>query len=379
MSSTATAERPLSEPIVYNPRAKRKWLKTLMLAVLLPLAAVWGGSVVYHLLTHEETDDAYVTAPIHTISSRLAGVVDKILVEENTEIRAGQPILKLDTRDLDLRLEQTRVTLQQAQAQYAQSEAKVADAMAQDDLVRAGIELAKANVVRDQAHVAKAKLDFERAESLMTNKDRVSAISQADFDTAKTALTVANATLSATEATVDAAKAYVSSSAAKKKSAEAERDAAKAQVRSAEFAVRDAELQLTYATVVAPADGLISRKSVEVGNRIQPGQALFALVDPKVWIQANFKETQMAKLRVGQAVEIKVDALQGHALAGHIESFAPASGAQFSLLPPDNATGNFTKIVQRVPVKIVFDEEALAPVREQVRPGLSALVSIAVK
>jgi membrane fusion protein (multidrug efflux system) len=306
--------------------------------------------------------------------------VDKILVEENTEVRAGQPILKLDTRDLDLRLEQTRVALQQAQAQYAQSEAKVADAMAQDDLVRAGIELAKANVVRDQAHVAKAKVDFERAESLMTNnKDRVSAISQADYDTAKTALTVANATLSATEATVDAAKAYVASSAAKKKSAEAERDAAKAQVRSAEFAVRDAELQLTYATVLAPTDGLISRKSVEIGNRIQPGQALFAVVDPKVWIQANFKETQMGKLRVGQAVEISVDALQGHALAGHIEGIAPASGAQFSLLPPDNATGNFTKIVQRVPVKIVFDEDALASVREQVRPGLSAVVSIAVK
>jgi membrane fusion protein (multidrug efflux system) len=118
---------------------------------------------------------------------------------------------------------------------------------------------------------------------------------------------------------------------------------------------------------------------VEVGNRIQPGQAVFALVDPKVWIQANFKETQMAKLRVGQPVEITVDALPGHPLAGHIESFAPASGAQFSLLPPDNATGNFTKIVQRVPVKIVFEDEALASVREQVRPGLSAVVSIAVK
>jgi membrane fusion protein (multidrug efflux system) len=379
MNSTATADRPLSEPIVYAPRAKRKWLRTLLLAIAVPAALIWSGRVVYALLTHEETDDAYVTAPIHTISSRLPGVVDKILVEENTPIRAGQPILQLDTRDLNLRLDQAHVALQQAQAQLAQSEAKVADAMAQDDLVRAGIELAKANVARDDAHVAKAKLDFERAESLMTNKDRASAISQADYDTAKTTLTVANATLTATHATLDAAKAYIASTAAKKKSAEAERDAAKAQARSAEFAVRDAELQLTYATVTAPADGLISRKSVEVGNRIQPGQALFALVDPKVWIQANFKETQVAKLHVGQAVEIKVDALPGHSLAGHIESFAPASGAQFSLLPPDNATGNFTKIVQRVAVKIVFENEALASVREQVRPGLSAVVSIAVK
>ncbi len=379
MESPATAERNLPEPIMYQPRAKKRPGRTIALSVALPIALFWSGSVVLHLLTHEETDDAYVTGSIHTISSRLPGVVETILVEENTQIRAGQPILKLDTRDLDLRLEQARVAQQQAQAQLSQSEAKVADALAQNDLVKAGIELAKANVVRDEANEAKAKLDFERAESLISNKTQAAAISQADYDTAKTAVKVAEANLSATRAALEAAKAYVESVAAKQRSATSERDAAKAQVRSAEFVVRDAELQLTYATVTAPSDGLISRKSVEVGNRIQPGQALFALVAQDVWIQANFKETQVAKLRVGQAVKITLDALPGHPLTGHIESFAPASGAQFSLLPPDNATGNFTKIVQRVPVKILIDEEALAPVRENVRPGLSALVSIAVK
>jgi membrane fusion protein (multidrug efflux system) len=379
MNSTATADRPLPEPIVYAPAAKRKWLRTLLLAIIVPVALFWAGRVVIHMFTHEETDDAYVTAPIHTISSRIAGVVDEVLVEENTFVKKGQPIIKLDTRDLDLRLQQARASEQQEQAMVAQAEARLADSLTQDNLVKAGIELAKAFLARDEANAAKARADFERAEALMTNKDRVSAISQADFDAAKTTQSAANSTVTAMQAGLEAAKAYVSSVAAKQKAAEAERDAAKAQLRVADVAVRDAELQLTYATITAPADGLISRKNVEVGNRIQPGQAVFALVDPKVWIQANFKETQVAKLRVGQPVEITVDALPGHPLAGHIESFAPASGAQFSLLPPDNATGNFTKIVQRVPVKIVFEEEALQSVREQVRPGLSAVVSIAVK
>lgn len=371
-------EMPVNESTADAPPAPRRWGRKLVLFAIFAGGLFWGGRVVHHLLTHEETDDAYITGAIHTISSRLAGVVNEIVVEENTRVHAGQPLIKLDTRDLELRLDQARVALQRAQAQLAQAEARVADADAQDELVRAGIELAKANVARDEAHAAKAQLDLDRAEALKS-KDQVSAISQADYDTAKTAVTTANATLAATKASVDAAKAYIASTAAKKQAVQAERDAAKAEVRSTEFAIRDAELQLSYTTIVSPSDGLISRKAVEIGNRIQPGQALFAIVDPKVWILANFKETQIGKLHVGQSVEITIDALPDHQLAGHIESFAPASGAQFSLLPPDNATGNFTKIVQRVPVKIVFDERDLANLREQIRPGISVQVSIAVK
>lgn len=360
------------------PKTPSRWLRKLILLSLLGVGLFHGGRVVHHMLTHEETDDAYVTGSIHTISSRLAGVVNEILGAENTQVKAGQPLIRLDTRDLDLKLEGAKVTLQRVQAQLAQSEARLADAVSQDNLVHAGVELAKANVARDEAHAAKAKLDLERAESLMS-KGQVSAISQADYDTARTAVSVAGATLAATKASAEAARSYIESIAAKKKAAEAERDAAKAEVKSAEFAIRDAELQLSYCIITSPADGLISRKAVEAGNRIQPGQALFALVEPKVWISANFKETQIARLHVGHPVEITVDALPNHPITGHIDSFSAASGAQFSLLPPDNATGNFTKIVQRVPVKIVFDDASIARVREQIRPGLSVLVSIAIK
>ena len=350
-----------------------RWVRGLLLLVVLPLALLGSGKVIYHMLTHEETDDAYVSGSIHTISSRLPGVVQELLVEENTRVHAGQPLLKLDTRDLELDCDKARVGLQQAEAQLAQAEAKVCDASAQDDLVRAGINIAKANVERDEANVNKARLDFERAETLKT-RDQLSAISQADYDTARTNLATTNAGLSATHASLEAARAYIASVAAKKKATEAERDAAAAQVRAAQNAVQQAELQLSYATITAPADGLISRKNVEVGNRIQPGQALYALVDPEVWIQANFKETQMPNLHAGQTVEITVDALPGRALEGHIESFAPASGAQFALLPPDNASGNFTKIVQRVPVRIRFDPGQAEVAR--LRPGLSTTVTV---
>lgn len=372
--STQTAAPPAS----VAPRIRPRIMRALMLGIVLPVALLASGRVVYHMLTHEETDDAYVTGSIHTLSSRLAGVVDQILVEENTQVKAGQPIIKLDTRDLTLDCDKARVALQQAQAQLAQAEARVSDATSQDDLVRAGIKLAKANVSRDEATVAKARLDFERAETLKT-KDQLSAISQADYDTAKTTLATATAGLEATHASLEAAQAYIASIAAKKKATEAERDAATAQVHAAEYALSYAELQLSYTTINAPSDGIISRKNVEVGNRVQPGQALFAVVDQEVWIQANFKETQLSHLHPGQAVEVTVDALPGHVLTGHIDSFAPASGAQFALLPPDNASGNFTKVVQRVPVKITFDPASLAGISQQVRPGLSAIVSIVVK
>ncbi|WP_050025683.1 HlyD family secretion protein [Verrucomicrobium sp. BvORR034] len=379
--STQTAVVPTKDdaatPASVAPRTRPRIIRMLMLGIVLPVALLASGRVIYHMLTHEETDDAYVTGSIHTLSSRLAGVVDQILVQENTQVMAGQPIIKLDTRDLALECDKARVALQQAQSQLAQAEARVSDATSQDDLVRAGIKLARANVSRDEATVAKARLDFERAETLKT-RDQLSAISQADYDTAKTTLATATAGLEATHASLEAAQAYIASIAAKKKATEAERDAAKAQVRAAEYALSFTELQLSYTTITAPSDGIISRKNVEVGNRVQPGQALFAVVDQEVWIQANFKETQLSHLHPGQAVEVTVDALPGHVLTGHIDSFAPASGAQFALLPPDNASGNFTKVVQRVPVKITFDPASLSGISQQVRPGLSAIVSIAV-
>jgi membrane fusion protein (multidrug efflux system) len=151
---------------------------------------------------------------------------------------------------------------------------------------------------------------------------------------------------------------------------------AQAQRRTAEVGLADAELQLSYTTVSAPVAGTLGRKSVEAGQRVQPGQALLAVVADQKWVVANFKETQLASMKVGQNVSIRIDALPSRAFRGYVESFSPASGAQFALLPPDNATGNFTKIVQRVPVKIVFDPEDIKGFESRIVPGLSTVVSV---
>ncbi|MDB6137853.1 MAG: HlyD family secretion protein [Verrucomicrobiaceae bacterium] len=359
-------------------RPPRKWWKNLILLLLASAAAGWAFHFVRHLLTHEETEDAYVTGTIHTISSRLPGVVTEILVAENTDVAANQPLVKLDTRDLDLRIEQTQVAIQQARATVSEMDAKLAEVIAQNELAKSGVALAKANVVRDQARLDKAHRDLKRAEGLKA-VGQGGAISEASYDEAKSNVDTAEATLTATNASLEAANAYIGTAEAKEKFAHAEIEASKAQLKAAESNLKDAELQRSYATITAPVSGRISRKAAEIGNRIQPGQALFALVEQEVWVQANFKETQLAGLHVGSEVEIQVDALPGRQFKGHIDSFSAASGAQFALLPPDNATGNFTKVVQRVPVKILFDADSIKEVHEQIRPGISVVVSIAIK
>ncbi|MBC7860153.1 MAG: HlyD family secretion protein, partial [Burkholderiaceae bacterium] len=154
------------------------------------------------------------------------------------------------------------------------------------------------------------------------------------------------------------------------------REVAKAQVRVLRVALKDAQQQLAYNQVLAPVAGRIGKRSVEVGMRVQPGQQLAAIVQDEVWVTANFKETQLAELRPGQSVKVSIDALSGHPLTGKLDSFAPASGAQFALLPADNATGNFTKIVQRVPVKIVLKAEDVKALGGRLVPGMSALAEV---
>ena len=359
-----------------EPTAKprRNPLRSLILLIILAAGVAWGFQMVRHILTHQETEDAYVTGTIHTISSRLPGVVTEILVAENTDVKAGQPLVKLDTRDLDMVTERTQVAVQQAKAQVLQAEAKLGEVEAQNELAKSGVTLAKANLARDQAHMDKANRDLDRAESL--KKAGQGAISVAAWDDAKSAVEASEATLKATEASLEAAKTYIQTAQAREKIAKTEIEVAKSQLKAAESGLKDAELQRSYAVITAPVAGRVSRKAVEAGNRVQPGQALFALVEPEVWVQANFKETQLSGLKVGSVVDIDVDAVPGRHFKGHIDSFSAASGAQFALLPPDNATGNFTKVVQRVPVKIVFEPGSIADVKSLNRPGISVVVSV---
>ena len=248
-------------------------------------------------------------------------------------MRPAHVIARLDARDFEVKRQQAQGQVAQAQAQLQQAKAQIAQARAQ--------------VVRAQAQATKAQQDFERAKALF--QGGAGAISKQEFDAAQAEADASQAALRAAESGLTSAEALAG--------------AAQAQQEVARANLKEAELQLSYTEIQAPAGGRIGRKNLETGNRVQPGQALLALVQPDVWVVANFKETQLAHLKAGQTVRLRVDAFPGRVFTGRVESLAPASGAQFALLPPDNATGNFTKIVQRVPVRLFLTAKAPATAR----------------
>jgi membrane fusion protein, multidrug efflux system len=331
-------------------------------AVITVLGLFFGIRYWMYASTHEDTDDAYVTGYTHQISSRVTGTVQEVLVDDNWHVSAGQPLLKLDPRDY-------QVALTQARADYLQAKAQLLQASAEIPLVEAQLSQAQA-----QADSAKANCDylqrtFERNSQLFYQGRGV--ISKQDLDTAQSQAETSAASYKANVAAVNVANENL-------KVAHAQEEAARAQAQAAQARVNNAELQLSYCTVVAPVSGRIAEKTVQTGNRVSVGQALLAVVEDNVWIAANFKETQLERIQVGQPVDIKIDALPHYRFKGRVDSLQPGSGSNFALLPPDNATGNFIKIVQRVPVKILFDPESIKAVRDKIVPGLSTEPSIAV-
>lgn len=315
------------------PAGPMKRLRTPLLTMLALLSV---SMVAWHWWDYSRTwvvtDNAYLSGHILTISPRIAGTVSEVLVDDNEDVAAGSVLARLDANDLKVQESKEGAALAQAEAQLVQ---------------------ARAQVVRDEAQAAKAGADFERADRLFHRSSGV--ISQADFDSARTALDAARGALDASRANVLAAEAQV-------------------QVATAHLA--EVSLQLGYTEIIAPAAGRVGRKSIERGNRVLPGQALMALVTPEIWVTANFKETQLSRLHPGQTVKLTVDGLPGSEFTGRVDTFAPASGSQFALLPPDNATGNFTKVVQRVPVKIVFTGDIPATVAGRMVPGMSVIARV---
>jgi membrane fusion protein, multidrug efflux system len=345
-----------------QPTNRRRRRILVIGALIGALGLFFGIRYLMYASTHEDTDDAYVTGYTHQISSRVTGTVQEVLVDDNWHVSAGQPLLKLDPRDY-------QVALTQARADYLQAKAQLLQASAEIPLVEAQLSQAQA-----QADSAKANCDylqrtFERNSQLFYQGRGV--ISKQDLDTAQSQAETSAASYKANVAAVNVANENL-------KVAHAQEEAARAQAQAAQARVNNAELQLSYCTVVAPVSGRIAEKTVQTGNRVSVGQALLAVVEDNVWIAANFKETQLERIQVGQPVDIKIDALPHYRFKGRVDSLQPGSGSNFALLPPDNATGNFIKIVQRVPVKILFDPESIKAVRDKIVPGLSTEPSIAV-
>ena len=347
-SETASALDP--EAVVDLPEGRpprRSPVRQIIVIALVAAGLVWAVRYAKHMLTHAETDDAYITGYVHEVSPHIGGTVLKVLVEQNSAVKKDQVLFELDPRDSEAKVKQSQAQLDQAVAFIDLAKAEIADSQAKID--------------QSQAQYTKAKLDFDRELELVRTK----VASKQEFDSSKAATDSASASLVSSKASLQAMNSGLL--------------VAQTQRQNAQTSLDNAKLQLSYNTIFAPASGRTSKRNVEVGAYVQPGQALIAVVEPAVWIEANFKETQLAKMRVGQRAEITVDALPGHTFTGTVESISPASGAQFAMLPADNATGNFTKVVQRVPVRIRLDAESLRGFEERLRPGLSTVVSVALK
>jgi len=355
--AVSLAEAPLPEAPAKAPPNRR----VLIIAAIFAVVAVTaGGRMWWRSHYFVETENAYVAGHVHPVSARIAGVVSSVLVEDNQNVREGDVIAELDPAD-------QRVKVEQIQAQISTAEQQVIQADAQIAQVRAQAGGTTAQVAQSAAQLQRAKQDAGRYGQLYSTQ--MKAVSKAELDAANAQLAVATADLAARQDGVIAAQAQIAA-------AQTSREVIKSQIKVLQVQLKDAQQQLAYNRILAPVAGRIGKRSIEVGMRVQPGQQLAAIVQENVWITANFKETQLAGLRPGQEVKVVIDAMPDRPLIGRIDSFSPASGAQFALLPADNATGNFTKIVQRVPVKIVLRPEDIKQMGGRLVPGMSALAEV---
>lgn len=352
-------EAPFSEtpPAPTKPAPKpRKW-KRLVGAPLLALAAIgataYGWNYWQWSRVHETTDNAFIDARILQVSTRVNGHVARVLVDDNQFVKAGDVLVELDTADFQAALDEAASKVVAARADLTAARSAVEQAKAQ-------VTAAEAAVAQARAELASREAELQRADADLAQYARArgsAAVSTLEYGKAETSHRTAAAAVEAARKGVSAAEAQVAQAQSTVQAREGQVAVAEAQVTAAQASAEKAKLNLSYTRIIATEGGRVTRKSVEPGNYVIPGQPLFALVSPQVWVTANFKETQLAGMRPGQAVELEVDAYPGMKLKGHVDSIQQGAGARFSLLPPENATGNYVKVVQRVPVKIVLDEQ----------------------
>lgn len=416
-SGSALEENPTRRAQKWSSPKVRAWAGTGAVALVIASLAVY-----WYYSGRVSTDDAQVDGHIAPVAAKVAGNVEEILVDDNQVVKAGQLLFRLDSRDYEAKVAQAEAALSLAENQASAAEmgvplvdkssasqAAAAEAQvkaAEAELVRAktaherisGAELAYARAQQESAKAAedRAKSDLGRMEPL-AKKQEISGIQydgyvaaariaegQAKAAREKVSSTLcdaetAQAALKAAEAKVWQAKAQLEQARAGRKQLniqESQAKSASAAVEQARANLKAAQLQLSYTKVAAPIDGVVTKKRLEVGQVIQPSQGVMALVPlDQVWVTANFKETQLANVQSGQRAEVEVD-MYGHKITGKVESIAGATGTRLSLLPPENATGNYVKVVQRIPVKIVLDKEDLARQKMTIRPGMNVDATI---
>ncbi len=403
-----------------SANGRRRRIIILIVAVVVVIGLIVGIPYLVYASRHVSTDDAQVTGDITTISPKVKGQVKAVYVQDDQIVRKGDKLVVLDDRDLRAAADQAAAAYAQAQAseraaqigvpqQAAMTAAQTAQATAGVGQAQSGLQTAQAKYASAQAAVSAARSQLEAAQANLTKaaqdesraRELVAqgAIAQAQWDAAKAAYDAARATRDAaaqgvrqaqdalTQAQAGIAQAQDQIAAGGAQLAQAQTGVQTTEIRSAQAATSSAQvkaakatldlarLQVSYATILAPIDGVVSKKSVNVGDLVAAGQPLMAVASTtSIWVTANLKETQIGNVRVGQPVDIKVDAYPRAKFTGKVESIASATGATFALIPPDNASGNFTKVVQRVPVRIAVTQDAASD--PALRQGLSVEVTI---
>jgi membrane fusion protein (multidrug efflux system) len=346
------------------PPPRKRRLPLIIVAILVTVLGAWAVQRFLYSRHHVSTDNAQVDGHITVIAPRISAFIGRVLVDDNQHVNPGDTLVVLDDRDLRVKLEQAEAELHDAEAAVG-TRGRAGQAQAELQATRAQAASATASVAAAESDYKKAAADLERYRGLAAQK----IISAQQLDAAQATYDAAAANLQAVQKQASAAGSQVSASGAALRGADA-------RLAAAQAAVDNARLQLSYARITAPAAGVIAKRNAETGALVQPGQSLMSIVpDREVWVTANLKETQLANIRTGDPVEFTVDAYPGRKFTGRVESLSPATGARFSLLPPDNATGNFTKVVQRVPVKIAVDQPS--DTTHLLRPGMSVDVDIA--
>ena len=345
------------------PPQRRRVIAIGIGAVIAILALSWGGEKYLYSRGHQSTDDAAVDGHIIPVVAKVGGYVTRVSVSENDHVAEGQLLVQLDTAELAVKLSQANADVAAARAAAGgpgvtgQAEAQVETAAGQQGALQAQVAAARVEVNRTQD-------DLRRMQELAAKQ----IVSQQTLNAAKGRALAAEAQLAAAQRQASAASGTVSG-------AQAGTRVATARFQAMEAARANAALQLSYTKITAPATGTISRKTIEVGQLVQPAQQLMSIVaDTGAWVTANFKETQLSKMKIGQPVEVNIDAYPGCKAEGKVQSISGATGSKFALLPPENATGNFTKVVQRVPVRIAITQGCGA--NRPLRPGMSVTAHI---
>jgi membrane fusion protein (multidrug efflux system) len=341
-----------------NPVPKKKnRILPIMLVLIIGSSLFFGINKYRYSLSHEDTDDAQIDGDISPVYSRVAGYINAVLFEDNQHVNKGDTLVMVDDRDLQIKVQQ--------------AEAAIANAAAAINVAKAAVETARGNVVVAQSGINasnvrlwKAKQDYDRFNALVN----LDATTKQKFDAAKADKENAEALLESSKSQLIVAQKQVNA-------AQEQVTVAEAQLVQRKVELDLAKLQITYTVIISPASGTVSKKNVQTGQLVNVGSPLCSIVGTDgVYVIANFKETQLKKMKEGQLVDVKVDAFPDEKITGKIYRFSAATGAKFSLLPPDNATGNYVKVVQRIPVKIKI--ESSGEILKRLRPGMSVKVAV---